>query len=314
MKRVLSILMALLVVMSLALVPVSAAESAQTVISVDKGDEVIYTLKLSTPEKVVGCDFSVYYDSSKLKVLEVADFTGNFDSDEHQAIINANIKDEVKGNFSILSGVRFNNKNLVSVKFEALSKCDTHVSYYVRYLYPESMEMFTEYTFTCDVSVNKKPVIENAAPELNVDEPQNTGQFVNSVTGNGDDANVNTAENPPANNGNQNGGEVSENDVPASSSSKKSDTKKDDKKDETKAQETTKPDETTTATSVIGGVDEPTGVVASPSQTDDGGIFSSIWLWIMIAVVLIGGGAGAYYFLVLKKKPEAQANNTDTNE
>lgn len=313
MKRVLSILMALLVLMSLALVPVCAAESAQTVVSVAKGDEVVYTLNLSTPKKVVGCDFSIYYDSSKLKVLEVADFTGNFNADEHQAIINPNIKDEVKGNFSILSGVRFNNRGLVSVKFEALDKCDAHISYYVRYLYPESMEMFTEYTFTCDVSVNKKAVIENAAPELNVDEPQSTGQFINSVTGNSDDANVNTAENPPANNVGENGGDISENDVTTSSSSKKPSSKPEDKDDETKAKEETQAEETSVSTT--GGADEPESVVASPSQTDDGGIFTSVWLWIMIAIVLIGGAAAAYYFLVLKKKQtNTDVSDTDTNE
>ena len=298
MKKFVAILMSLLVLVSIAGVSASALESAKTAVSVKKGDEVIYTLKLTTPEKVVGCDFSVYYDSSVLKIKEYADFTGNFDADEHQAVINPGLKDELIGNWSILSGVSFDNRTVVSVKFQATSDAETHVSYYVRYLYPESLKQFTDYTFKCDVKVNGKKVIDNKAPELNVEVQQPHGQFINSVTGDGEDADVNTAQGGQQ--GGNNGGEISENDVKNDTKDNKDtnnnkDTTKDDKKDK---------DTEETTVSNIGAASSPDSVTTStPSQTDEnGGIFTSIWFWVIIGLVVVGGGAAAFY--VTKNKKE----------
>lgn len=304
MKRIVSILMTLLIIMSVAAVSTSALDSAETVVSVNKGDEIVYSLKLTVPDKVVGCDFSVYYDTSKLKVKEVADFTGNYDSSEWQATINYNLKDTIIEVWSILSGVQFDNRALITVKFEAVETCDTHISYYMRYLYPESMEMFTEYDFTCDVTVNGKKVIDNKAPELNVEEPQTSGQFINSVTGNSDDANINTADTSSGSTGNSNGGEANEDDVTTSKST-------------TGSTEATAVGETAEETTVsdVGSADDPATIDSTPSQADnDGGIFSSVWFWIIIAIVVLGGGACVLYFVKNKKKaPQAETeNNSDT--
>lgn len=333
MKRFISVFMILLIVMSFAVISASALDSAKTVVSVKEGDEVVYTLNLTVPEKVVGCDFSVYYDSSALQVQSVADFTGNYDSDEHQAIINPNIKDEVIGNWSILSGVRFNDNNpVVSVKFKAVKNTDTHVSYYVRYLYPESMEQFTEYKFTCDVQVNKKAVIDDEAPELNVEEQQPHGQFINSVTGDGKDADVNTSTHVPKNNSNNgnnsngtNGGEANENDVNNSNdsaqtndnktsdnksdskTSDKKDSKKDSKNDDKKDSDDKNADKKETIvsadeTEVI--VTET--IVSTASQTEkSGSIFASVWFWIILAVIVVGGGAVAVLADRIKKNSKS---------
>ena len=320
MKRFVAVLMMLLVIMSFAVISTSALESAETVVPVKSGDEVVYTLKLTTPEKVVGCDFSVYYDSTALQVKSVADFTGNYDADEHQAVINPNIKDEVIGNWSILSGVKFNNNNpVVSVKFKALKDTDTHISYYVRYLYPESLEQFTEYKFTCDVQVNKKAVIENKAPELNVEDPQPNGLFVNSVTGDGKDADVNTSTHVPNNSGNgANGGEKSENDVDNNSnntavnnnSNTKNDNKKD--KDSDKKEEKKNPEETNAEKLVGQTVSPATEVVddakveATASQTEKtDSIFASAWLWVIIGIIVVGGGTAAVLAVKIKKNTKA---------
>lgn len=311
MKRFVSVIMILLVVMSFAVISTSALESAETVVPVKNGDEVVYTLKLTTPEKVVGCDFSVYYDSTALQVKSVADFTGNYDSNEHQAVINPNIKDEVIGNWSILSGVKFDNRTVVSVKFKALKNTDTHISYYVRYLYPDSLEQFTEYKFTCDVTVNKKPVIENEAPELNVDDPQPNGQFVNSVTGDGKDANVNTSTHVPNNSSNgANGGEANENDVDNNSNntavnnadSKKNDKKDSDKKDDKKTEETKAEKlEGQTVSPATESVEAEISV-SSPSQTEkNDSIFASAWLWVIIGIIVVGGGVAAVLAVKIKK-------------
>lgn len=289
MKKIVSLLLALVLV-ACAVVPAFALESAKTVVSVSKGDEVTYTLYLSdVPEKVVGCDLSVYYDSSALQVSSYSDFSGSFDEDDHQAIINPNIPGNFICLWSILSGVRFTDrKQVCSIKFKALKDTDTHISYYVRYMYPENMVMFTEYTFTCDVKVNKKVVIENQAPELNIDEPQSDGKFVNSVTGKSEDANVNVAENGVSNNSNNpntNGGEANENTVSSNTSSKNNGTS-----NETNAQESE-------ATSVNGGVDAP----ASVSQTTDKPT-TSVWLWIILGVIVASAGCAAYVLISKKKK------------
>ena len=336
MKRFVSVFMVLLMVMSFAAISASALESAETVVSVKKGDEVVYSLNLTVPEKVVGCDFSVYYDSSALQVQSVADFTGNYDSDEHQAVINPNIKDEVIGNWSILSGVRFNDNNtVVSVKFKALKDTDTHVSYYVRYLYPESMKQFTEYKFTCTVQVNKKAVIEDEAPELNVDEQQPHGQFVNSVTGDGKDADVNTSTHVPKNNNNNNsnnsndsngvnGGEANENDVNNSgnsaqsndnnssdsksdkNTSDKKDSKKDDKKEDKKEADDKKADtKETAAVEAETEVVKETVVTTTTEKAESNSIFASPWFWVVLSIIVVGGGAIAVLGGKIKKNSKS---------
>lgn len=308
MKKVIAILMSLLIVVSLAAVSVSALDAAETAVKFNKGDEVIYTLKLTVPKKVVGCDFSVYYDSSMLKVKEVADYTGNYDSEEHQAVINPNLKDEVRGNWSVLSGVGFDNRTLVSVKFEAVNSGTSNISYYVRFMYPSSLEQFTDYTFKCDVKVNGSKVIDNEAPELNTTDKQSQGLFVNSVTGEGEDADVNMAGGTTMEEqeGDVNGGDSYENNTP--NNSNKNNSKDDKKKTETAKPAATKADNKKaeeTSVSNVGGSDTPDSVVATPSQTDDnGGIFTSVWFWIIIAVVVAGGGVGAFYYTKGKKAKE----------
>ena len=307
MKKIIAILMSLLIVVSLAAVSASALDAAQTAVKFNKGDEVIYTLKLTVPKKVVGCDFSVYYDSSMLKVKEVADYTGNYDEEEHQAVINPNLKDEVIGNWSILSGVSFDNRTLVSVKFEAINAGTSNISYYVRYMYPSSLEQFTDYTFKCDVKVNGSKVIDNEAPELNTTDKQSQGLFVNSVTGDGEDADVNMAGGTTmeSGEGDVNGGDAHEN---TPNNSGNNNTKKDDKKDNKKS-ETVKPAETKaddktveTTVTIISGDATADSVVATPSQTaDNGGIFTSVWFWVIIALVVAGGGVGAFYYTKNKK-------------
>ena len=296
MKKFIAILMTILMLVCITAVSASAADSAETNVSVNKGDEVVYSLKLTVPEKVVGCDFSVYFDSSVLQVQEVADFTGSFDEDEHRAVINSNLKDQVIGNWSILNGVAFENKAIVTVKFKATATTDTHITYYVRYLYPESMEQFTTYSFKCDVKVNGKEIIKDAAPELNVEDEQSQGLFINSVTGDSNDANVNMADKSSSDNG-----DVSEKDVEKSTEKTKDTSGKNENATEKSTENSAENSDTETSVSANGGVSSPDSSAATPSQTDDeGSVFTSIWFWIVIVLIVAGGGIGA--FVVYKKK------------
>lgn len=299
MKKFIAILMTILMLVAMTAVSASAAESAETSVSVNKGDEVLYSLKLTVPEKVVGCDFSVYFDSSVLQVQEVADFTGSFDEDEHRAVINSKLKDEVVGNWSILNGVAFDNKSVVTVKFKATATTETHIKYYVRYLYPESLEQFTTYSFKCDVKVNGKDVVKDAAPELNVDDPQSQGQFINSVTGDSNDADVNMADKG-------NTGEAPESDVEKPTEKSNDKTPSNDKDTEKATEMNADNGDGETSVSNNGGVSSPDSVTASPSQTDDndGGIFTSIWFWIVIGLIVAGVGAGVF---VANKKKNTEA-------
>ncbi len=296
MKKVLSILIIATLLFTCSVIGASAVtDAAKTVVDVNKGDEVVYTLYLSdTPEKVVGCDFSVYFDESLFKIKSISDFTGNTDPDEWDAVINDQLKGEVLGNWSILRGVNFQEKRqIVSVTLEALGKGSSHISYYIRYMYPDSMEEFTTYKFTCDLLLNKAPVYEDAEPELNVDIPQEHGEFINSVTGDSKDADVNMSVKAKQNNvsGGNNGGDANEN-----SSSKTSSSKVDNSSSSAVTAETAT-DENGEIVYLVNGA---TSNNASPSQTKNGNF---PWAVVIIsAVIVIGAACVAIYFINKKKK------------
>lgn len=315
MKRSLAIVMALLVLMSLAVLPASAAKSAETKVTAKKGDEVIYSLNLTVPEEVVGCDLSIYYDSELFKPIASADFTGSFDEKKHQAMMNHNLKDEAICVFSILSGIDFSEeKSIFSVKLQAKKDVkDAHLTYYVRYLYPDSLVQFKDYKLTCTVSVNGKEVISEKAPELNVTDKQSQGEFVNSVTGDGKDANVNMAKDDV--NTGDNGGAASENDKkPNTNTNSKPNTNNNtnsnsgDKEQSNTDKNTDKTDDKNTTVTPNGGADEPENVIVSstPSQidekADDNNIFTSVWFWVVVGAVVVAVAAGVV--IVLKKKKD----------
>lgn len=296
MKKVLSILIIATLLFTCSVIGASAVtDAAKTVVDVNKGDEVVYTLNLSdTPEKVVGCDFSVYFDDSIFKVKSVSDFTGNTDPEEWNAVINDKLPGEILGNWSILSGVKFDKKRqIVSVTLEAIDSGSSHISYYVRYMYPDSMEEFTTYKFTCDLLVNKAPVYEDAEPELNVDTPQEHGDFINSVTGDSKDADVNMSVKAKQNNvsGGNNGGDANEN-----ASSKTSSSNADNSSSSAITAETAT-DENGEIVYLVNGA---TSNNASPSQTKKGNF---PWAVVIIsAVIVIGAACVAIYFINKKKK------------
>ena len=318
MKRSLAIVMALLILMSLAVLPASAAKSAETKVTAKKGDEVIYSLNLTVPEEVVGCDLSIYYDSDLFKPIASADFTGSFDEKKHQAMMNHNLKDEAICVFSILSGIDFTDeKSIFSVKLQAKKDVkDAHLTYYVRYLYPDSLVQFKDYKLTCTVSVNGKEVISEKAPELNVKDKQSQGEFVNSVTGDGKDANVNMAKDDV--NTGDNGGAASENEKkpntnnnnskPNANNNTNNNNNSGDKEQSNTDKNTDKTDDKNTTVTPNGGVDEPENVIVSstPSQVDDkaddNNIFASVWFWVVVGAVVVAVAAGVV--IILKKKKE----------
>ena len=335
----------------------SAAEAAQTELSVSEGDTVNYILTLggvSTP--IIGCDFSVYYDSSLFSVESVADFTGSTDDSDWEALINPDLDGEVRGNWSILKGVDFKNaKAMLTVNLKAKKSGSGHISYFIRYMYDDSIfppsdkenltkEELLQYTvngqirdyqLTCDVLVNGKPVAEKSQPELNVEESQKSGYFVNSVTGDSKDADpeipktaaqaevVIANRNTNIGSGsNDNGGSGDNNDAnPGANSNDNNSGNESDDKNNTADNENKTNDNNDSKKEAPLGTDAEGNIViatdaqgnitatADSAQTESGG---SPLVWIIIAalVVLAGGGVAAYVISNKKKAASGGADNT----
>ena len=345
MKKFLSILCVLTLVIgviAVSAVSVGAVDSAQTAVDVEEGDEVIYSLHLSGVEKpIIGCDFSFYYDPEIFEVDSISDFNESTENADWLATINPDLEGEVRGNWSILKGIDFSEeRNFITIKYKAKKAGSGHLSYYIRYMYDESIfddyeakPQITDYKFTCSVSVNGDSVIDKAEPELNVEETQSTGLFVNSVTGDskdadpeipntvvkktdsagsGNNANANNAanNNAAANNANN---AANNNGNNANNANNANNTKK----NENKTVETKVAELGTTADGYFVTATDAAGKVAATSdqapvtvvETEQKGGTSPV-IWVIIAlVVLAGGGGAAYYF---SKKKQGTANTTDT--
>jgi len=335
MKKLVSMLLAVLIItatIAVGIVSASAADPAQTVVKVKKGDKVSYALSLSdASEKVVGCDFSVYYDSSVFTLDSVGDFNGSTNEDDWVATINPELDGEVIGNWSILKGIDFSSKrNIVSLNLTANKDSEAHLSYYIRFLYGDSAftgdtagAQLQNYNFSCDVSVNGSPVIEDAAPELNVDEPQTSGKFVNTVTGKAKDADVNlpngqTGSAKSGSSGSKDSGSNSKSGTTAGGATNAASSKT----TATNADGTPATDAATgegnvpgekkssviAATDAQGNTIEPVEEgVTTVGATDEGTGSennSKLIMWIIIAAIVVLAGGGAAFFAIKNKKAQ----------
>ena len=180
MKKLISLLCVLTMVIGIIAVSAvstsAAVDSAKTQIEVKNGQDVTYRLKLSEVEsKVVGTDFSVYYDSSVLEPVSVLDFNDN-DEENWNGNWLANYKKdgEVLCNFSVVRGVDFKEpRSVITINFKAKANATTDITYFVRYLYDyrpfteeamknKSQPQITEFKYTCDVTVDGDPRIRAA--------------------------------------------------------------------------------------------------------------------------------------------------------
>ena len=340
MKKFLSILFVLTLavgIIAVSAVSAGAVESAQTAVDVKEGDEVVYSLHLEGVAKpIIGCDFSFYYDPDIFEVDSISDFNESTENADWLATINPDLEGEVRGNWSILKGIDFSKeRNFITITYKAKKAGSGHLSYYVRYMYDESIfddyeakPQITDYKFTCTVKVNGEAVIEKAEPELNVEETQTTGLFVNSVTGDSKDAdpeipntvvkktdssgsgsNASSNIGSNANNANNAVNNSSGNNAANNANANKSN---DNKTVETKVAElgTTAEGYFVTATDAAGNVtatsdEAPVTVVETTGTSDKGG--SSPAMWIIIALIVLAGGGAAVYFFTKKKAPAANA-------
>ena len=296
MKRIFAFVMVLCVLAALFIMPASAAVTpGETKFSAKEGDTIEYILNLKVPEKLVGTDFSIYFKSSELKIVDYADFKG-YDEDKQVATMNADLKDQFIFVWTNISGQRMDGNALCKIKFKAQKDLNNaHISYYVRYLYPDSMVQFTDYKFTCTVKVNDKTVIDNKAPELEVGEDQKQGYFVNSVDGNGENANINiSGKDDPYN----------PEEIPTEQP--KTEEKEDPTERPTETSEITAPTGEATGDSVdvtdTPAKDKAEDLKKADKDGDnaDKSIFQSVWFWIIAVVVMAGLGTGVFF--IVKKK------------
>lgn len=288
MKKVFSVLCILALLLGVTVMGTVGAhaevDAARTMVDIKSGDEISYTLTLGgVPDKIIGCDFSIYYDADLLTLESFADFSNSTDPENWTATINTNLKGEVRGNWSILSGVNFSAaRSFATLNLKAKAAGTAHISYYIRYMYDNSVfesasrPQISVYTFTCDLTLNGNKILEDAQPELNVDEPQKVGTFVNSLNGKGEDANVNTVE-------------------------KNNDSKTNPTQSATDPS-TGKPVSTdpTPIGSSESGTDGSNGSTDTPGASDAAG--SSAWIWIVIVAVVVVAGCGIGVYVTKNKK------------
>ena len=371
MKKLISLLCVLTMVIGIIAVSAvstsAAVDSAKTQIEVKNGQDVTYRLKLSEVEsKVVGTDFSVYYDSSVLEPVSVLDFNDN-DEENWNGNWLANYKKdgEVLCNFSVVRGVAFKEpRSVITINFKAKANATTDITYFVRYLYDyrpfteeamknKSQPQITEFKYTCDVTVDGDPIIEDAQPELNVDVPQDKGSFINSVTGDSKDTDVDL----PGVSGNKDraatayeaaksmgynaeeeefilyDGKAPEDDAADNGSAQSANANQSGGSDSGNGSAAANQAATTAATSApaattaegyyvkatdaqgnVTATSDEAPVVTTGANNNKGG--SSPVIWIIIAlVVLAGGGAGVYFYMKKKKAaPSAEASATPENK
>ena len=320
MKRIISVICVcclLLTAFAFGAVSASAATPAKTIVDVNSGDTVTYYLKLSgCKENVICADYSVYYDSSVLRVDAVADFNDSFNEEDVESVINTDNPNEISANFiKIGKGVSFSSeRTFIAVKFTAIASGSTHISYYIRdmagnsyFTDPDKPEI-SDYLFTCNVTVNSTKILENAQPELNTEEPQSIGDFVNSVNGKSEDADYVAS----AGGGSGNTGESGNtgNDTPGGS---------DDTEQPTSATQNggsradlphggeSSADEPETKPAPTSGGEDPS-VVTTIGGSESGSDAASEsdhpfpWLWVVIGGLVLLGGGGVAAFLVMNKK------------
>ena len=350
MKKIVSILCVLALLLGVAAVTAVSAgaedvKKGSTAVDVKSGDEVSYSLYLENVEQpIIGSDFSVYYDSSVFEVVSVADFNNKTNEDDWEATINPDLDGQVRGVWSILKGVDFSSKrNFLTVNLKAKADANnSHITYRIRYLYDDNVfnsaeyPQIDDYLFTCTLTLNGEEVLQDAAPEVNVDEPEENGKFISSYDGNSEHADAsipgvvdkkksnnsgsgnNSSNDGQADNnggGSNNGSGSGSNGGSAGSVSggNNSGGSANGGSKSVGSSEANAPASTSaggmlvTSTDANGNViseNNGSGTVTTTGNNQGG---TSPVLWIIIAlVVLAGGGAAAYFYM--KKKP-ADAEN-----
>lgn len=191
-KVIISTVMCLLVIL-MSTVSCFAADTLVNGKTAKVGDKVTYTLNLSDlVYPLAGVQMYVYYDASKLKVVE-----GSLESETlKSAVTNEKFNEQGKMIFLWTEGVmgeKFEEpKQLLTVQFEVIGEGASDITYNIQEMYDiyydrGSGAYLQRYTLTNTVDINGTKVIENEPPILNENvSADEKGDFVNNKEGKGE--------------------------------------------------------------------------------------------------------------------------------
>ena len=202
-KVIISTVMCLLVIL-MSTVSCFAADTLVNGKTAKVGDKVTYTLNLSDlVYPLAGVQMYVYYDASKLKVVE-----GSLESETlKSAVTNEKFNEQGKMIFLWTEGVmgeKFEEpKQLLTVQFEVIGEGASDITYNIQEMYDiyydrGSGEYLQRYTLTNTVDINGTKVIENEPPILNENvSADEKGDFVNNKEGKGEKNDVPVEKDDP---------------------------------------------------------------------------------------------------------------------
>ena len=191
-KVIISTVMCLLMIL-MSCVNCFAADTLVNGKTAKVGDKVTYTLNLSDlAYPLAGVQMYVYYDPSKLKVVE-----GSLESETlTSAVVNEKLSEPGKMIFLWTEGVmgeKFEEpKQLLTVQFEVIGEGASDITYNIQEMYDiyydrGSGAYLQRYTLTNTVEINGAKVIENEPPILNENvSADDKGDFVNNKEGKGE--------------------------------------------------------------------------------------------------------------------------------
>lgn len=191
-KVIISTVMCLLMIL-MSCVNCFAADTLVNGKTAKVGDKVTYTLNLSDlVYPLAGVQMYVYYDPSKLKVVE-----GSLESETlTSAVVNEKLSEPGKMIFLWTEGVmgeKFEeSKQLLTVQFEVIGEGASDITYNIQEMYDiyydrGSGAYLQRYTLTNTVEINGAKVIENEPPILNENvSADDKGDFVNNKEGKGE--------------------------------------------------------------------------------------------------------------------------------
>lgn len=300
MKKVISLLLVFVLIISLSCVFTSALDQAKTEVKVNKGDKVNYTLYLSDVDQGVVCgDYSIYFDPSVFDVEK-------YSKQPSGSVVNSKLSGEVRGNWVDLDGVNFKNATpVICVTLSSKKDANTNLNYYMRDLCTQNSKnvlvQIDKYNFTCSVDVNGSKVINNKPAELNIEEKQERGSFVNSASGSSKDKGINIYEGK------------SNVKLPAVNSNKTTNKSGEKIEKETKTANATEDKNLKASGEVNNKVDATSSneqdLNTSDKETQSSG--SPIYIWI-IAIVVVLAIVGFVIYMIRKNKSKKD-DNIDTN-
>lgn len=191
-KVIISTVMCLLMIL-MSCVNCFAADTLVNGKTAKVGDKITYTLNLSDLlYPLAGVQMYVYYDPSKLKVVE-----GSLESETlTSAVVNEKLSEPGKMIFLWTEGVmgeKFEEpKQLLTVQFRVIGEGTSDITYNIQEMYDiyydrGSGAYLQRYTLTNTVEINGAKVIENEPPILNENvSADDKGDFVNNKEGKGE--------------------------------------------------------------------------------------------------------------------------------